>query len=173
MPTELDIQCAKALGYTVYHYDKDYAENCYYQLVDRQLNPVVSFPFRAGEQKTEAEAWDDAPEFSINRDATSLLEDEIERRNLPLTYLDCLAGIAAPSINREDWRVWWGVVRATPDQKARAFLEAIAPHITDHQSLIEYGAMGYTLKEASPHWRLEKPEGILYATVDSSIARMI
>jgi hypothetical protein len=54
------------MEYTVYHYDKDYAENCYYMLMDEGFNPVVPMVNRAGERKTEAEAWADAPDFSAD-----------------------------------------------------------------------------------------------------------
>lgn len=67
MDRELDVRVAKALGYTVYHYDKDYAKNCYYQLFDGDGGPVVyTNGWRDGERKTEEEAWNDVPRFSTD-----------------------------------------------------------------------------------------------------------
>lgn len=59
----------KAIGqhifkYWVDHYDKDYAENCYYCLMDGSGDAVI--PGFYGERKTEEEAWNDCPEFSTD-----------------------------------------------------------------------------------------------------------
>lgn len=65
---------AERLGYSVYHYDKGY--NDYYMLMDPSWNPawesftgirfseVSKAGIRAGERKTEAEAWLDAPDWT-------------------------------------------------------------------------------------------------------------
>lgn len=130
MPCELDTQCAQALGYTVYHYDKDYAENCYYMLMDAQFNPVVSM-FK-GARQTEAEAWGDAPMFSADPEAAHLLEDEIERRDLQRSYIVALLSGVGSDVEYAATHVWyadaadfWRMLRATPEQRARAFLEVV------------------------------------------------
>lgn len=51
----------RLLGYTIYHYDKDVAERCYYMLMDANFDPV--YDLFKGERKTEAEAWEDCPYF--------------------------------------------------------------------------------------------------------------
>ncbi len=54
----------RVMGWSIYHYDKDIAANCYYILVDTELNPVAAFDgWHTGERKTEAEAWADAPAY--------------------------------------------------------------------------------------------------------------
>lgn len=60
MSIQLNIKIAKMLGYTMYHYDKDHPDKCYYELWDSQGEPVVL----RGERKTETEAWNDAPNWS-------------------------------------------------------------------------------------------------------------
>jgi hypothetical protein len=44
----------KVMGLTVYHYDKDVEENCYYMLMDTEGFPFEPF---GGEKETEEEAW--------------------------------------------------------------------------------------------------------------------
>lgn len=119
----LDKACAVALGYTVYHYDKDYEANCYYQLMDREFDPAVMFPYRSGERKTEAEAWGDCPNFSTNYEAARLLEDEIERRGLEYSYSNALVDIVQYNGTGP---IVWAALRATPEQRTRAFLKAVA-----------------------------------------------
>jgi hypothetical protein len=78
---ELDILVAKSLGYWVYHYDKDYAENCYYELMEPDsVTPVVGWPPRKGERKTEAEAWEDAPDFSTDTTAALIVVEALRTR---------------------------------------------------------------------------------------------
>ena len=57
----------KAIGqyifkYWVDHYDKDYAENCYYCLMDGSGDEVIP-GLHEVERRTEEEAWADCPEF--------------------------------------------------------------------------------------------------------------
>ena len=57
---------ARLFGYWVYKYDKGYAP--YWQLLDPELNPVALYDantsMRDTERASEAEAWEDCPEFS-------------------------------------------------------------------------------------------------------------
>ena len=131
MNRELDIECAHALGYTVYHYDKDYAENCYYMLMDAAFDPVV--PMFKGARKTEAEAWADVPRFSDDLTAAGLLEDAIERRGLyaKCKYAETLMAITTPASVSSGYTYeasiesWWALIRATPEQRAQAFLVVV------------------------------------------------
>jgi hypothetical protein len=55
----------EVMGYTIYHYDKDHPDMCYYCLMDKEFDPVAPFDgWHTGERKTEEEAWDDCPRFS-------------------------------------------------------------------------------------------------------------
>lgn len=122
-PRERDTALAQALGYTIYHYDKDYRENCYYMLMDPNGDPVIAG--RSGERKTEAGAWDDAPNFTTDYDDCRLVEDEIEHRNLQDRYAEalfCLVNDKALFTVVE----WWNLIRATPEERCRAALEVLS-----------------------------------------------
>lgn len=129
----LDIALAKALGYTVYHYDKDYRENCYYCLMSPDFDPVVMMPFRAGERKTEEEAWEDTPRWSSDHNAVASLEDEIDRRGLRWQYLHQLINAVAPFLCNDRYEEWgyetqnalWQFLRATPEQRCCAALRTL------------------------------------------------
>ncbi|OKP91395.1 hypothetical protein [Paenibacillus sp. P32E] len=54
---ELNRALAELMGYSIYHYDKDVEENCYYMLVD------PTGDYQQLDRKTEAEAWADAPDY--------------------------------------------------------------------------------------------------------------
>lgn len=62
----LNQQVAEKLGYSLYHYDKGTASECYYLLQDEEGH-TVSRPGEMGasmgHRKTEAEAWKTAPPF--------------------------------------------------------------------------------------------------------------
>jgi hypothetical protein len=63
----------------------------------------------------------------------TMLEDEIERRGLIKPYIRILVEDIAPILTYDEWENWgdenytalWSLVRATPEQRARAFLEAV------------------------------------------------
>jgi hypothetical protein len=88
-PMDLNRQIAEKLGYHVYHYDKDIPERCYYMLMDPDGDPAwANLNFneigpRAGERKTEDEAWRDCPNWKGDLSlAIELLDDrkfKIER----------------------------------------------------------------------------------------------
>lgn len=62
--------------------------------------------------------------YSENEDKAILLEDEIDRRGLQEQY--CIALVPGySSTGPMDADDLWYAIRATPEQKARAFLEAI------------------------------------------------
>lgn len=64
---------------------------------------------------------------STDIESARMLEDEIERRGLQEPYVYALGKIIGMrDIN--DWleaEDWWRFLRATPEQRARAFLEAV------------------------------------------------
>lgn len=77
------------LGFYVYHYDKDVEPNCYYMLWTpdsanwvghdgRYAHEHLREPlgWHVGERKTEAEAWDDMPNWTGNDRTALTLSDE-------------------------------------------------------------------------------------------------
>lgn len=72
----LDRMIADILGYTMYHYDKDVAERCYWQLWDEKgnvaamrTNPETMGYWRTpAEHRTEEDAWEDMPQWSSRED---------------------------------------------------------------------------------------------------------
>lgn len=77
---ELDKLVGKlVMGYTIYHYDKGYRESCFYQLMDRDFEPVAD---RYGEQRTEELAWGDAPRFSTDIKAAWQVYEFLEARGI-------------------------------------------------------------------------------------------
>ncbi|MEK5416326.1 hypothetical protein [Paenibacillus sp. FSL L8-0708] len=65
---QLNRALAELMGYTIYHYDKDVAERCYFELTDPDGYPEIVF---GGERNTELEAWADVPNY-CNDPAASL-----------------------------------------------------------------------------------------------------
>ena len=57
-----------------------------------------------------------------NPEKSALLEDEIERRGLSADYVSAIIDIVRPE---SGGKLVWAVIRATPEQRARAFLEAM------------------------------------------------
>jgi len=64
------------------------------------------------------------PAFSTSYTDVRLLEDEIERRGLWQQYIGVLLDILN-SYDRPSMVDIWAIIRATPEQRARAFLEAV------------------------------------------------
>jgi hypothetical protein len=100
MSRELDEQCARALGWE--HHDGWWTHLS-----------------EGGEYRSRVPL-----SYSEHTIFTSLLEDEIERRRLQEKYIDALLQTIDANPTDEDWRLWQ-VCRATPEQRARAFLEAV------------------------------------------------
>jgi hypothetical protein len=69
------------------------------------------------------------PWFSGSCDAARELENEIEWRGLWKQYIFALIEVMEPGVSVDDlvdaWRPMWLLLRATPEQRARAFLEAV------------------------------------------------
>lgn len=73
---------------------------------------------------------DQIPNFSTDYRAVRELEDEIERRGLQIAYGTALMWAVGIATHTEYWddnlaEALFLVLRATPEQRARAFLEAI------------------------------------------------
>lgn len=116
MNREFDAQCAAALGWTVIQSD------CY---TPTGREWCGTSPDRQG-------GWDGfgrtyIPWYSSKPLDAALLEDEIERRGLQPGYISALSELVDPndSFWSDDWQPRWLLIRATPEQKARAFLEVI------------------------------------------------
>lgn len=68
----LSRQVAEKLGFYIYHYNKDRAENCYYLL---SAQSEGDYDTHFVHRKTEAEAWLDVPQFDSDiRLAMALLD---------------------------------------------------------------------------------------------------
>lgn len=118
-------------------------------MTDQELNEAcarvlgwreMAWPdFRDGKWR-EVEGWrrpdgldvTGVPNFSGDHDAVRLLEDEIERRDLGCEYAAALVAIADADAEQVAGDLWyattsnfWALIRAKPEQKARAFLAAM------------------------------------------------
>lgn len=92
----------RVMGWSIYHYDKDYASNCYYMLTDADGDPVAPFAgLHTGERKTEAEAWADVPAYCTNPAAWGALLDWLAGENRGPVLMANFPGVT-------DWRaeVW-------------------------------------------------------------------
>ena len=71
------------------------------------------------------------PAFSANHEAARVLEDEIERRDRRVGYITELGNIVLTYLADQNGSARypalsvWALIRATPEQRARAFLEAV------------------------------------------------
>lgn len=123
MSSEIDEQCAQALGWvrgthtradgSTYpcHYWHD-AKGCRSERVDDD---------RCMECHRDDPAWSPSTDLADVRQ----LEDEIERRGLQEAYIQALDSFVTYE-RSEGWQWFrWGILRATPEQRARAFLKAI------------------------------------------------
>ncbi|MEK5419404.1 hypothetical protein [Paenibacillus sp. FSL L8-0708] len=89
---QLNRVLAELMGYTIYHYDKDVAERCYFELTAPDGYPEIVF---GGERNTELEAWADVPNY-CNDPAASL---EVQTKAIEankLIYLNALLSLVSP-----------------------------------------------------------------------------
>jgi hypothetical protein len=99
MSAELDKQCAAALGWTCEE--------------EETWSPL-----------TES-IWRNASGHKVDFPPTSqMLEDEIVRRGLTYKYVLEISGVL-DLVAFDEWLWIWKSLRATPEQRARAFLEAV------------------------------------------------
>ena len=144
MSRELNEACARALGYTtLWAEDSAFGPSLYLHDAGaiRESESVTANCHLLGARwerlRVDGEVGEYfvrlCPAFSENHEAARLLEDEIERRGLWGVYLTALIKLLNIHGDRTwfDWdREWVHAVaimlRATPEQRARAFLEAVA-----------------------------------------------
>lgn len=75
-------------------------------------------------RSTETPRWDVVAAYSTDHAAARLLEDEAERRGLQWPYARALCGIVGGQRDALPG-ILWLFIRATPEQRARAFLEVL------------------------------------------------
>lgn len=121
MNRELDADCARALGKTV--------------IVDYETISGEQVPVGWWDGPKDDEGANPILHYSDDYAASRLLEDEIERRGLQEQYILALGDVVTTtdSIVKDMLRLaseseillYWRILRATPEQRAWAFLEAI------------------------------------------------
>lgn len=114
---ELDVACARAMGHLP---DPARCGVCGWPLGDG-----VCMPGNCAERPVPSRRYDAPALYSSDPAAVRLLEDEIARRGLRREYTTALLHEIdnTPEMPFEyGWRVVWGALRATPEQRVRAFL---------------------------------------------------
>ena len=110
----LDAACAKAMGWQP---DPARCNVCGWPLEDG-----ICEPGNCAERPVPKIKYNDPAPYSKEPYLASLLEDEIEKRGLQDVYIDALMRIVEyPAIGEQ----YWLLLRATPEQRARAFLAAV------------------------------------------------
>lgn len=106
---DINIQCARVLGWTVRYPNQNPPHVAYY------TDP-------GGNEHLEP------PRFATSPSAVLMLEDEIERRRLQAAYvieLSAVVGCELKADREQSARHLWMMIRATPEQRCRAFLKAV------------------------------------------------
>jgi hypothetical protein len=129
----------KVMGYTIYHYDKDVEERCYYMLMDENFDPIandIPWSLHNGERKTEEEAWSDCPKFSSDISAAwnvveKVLSDEQYKWSFGMEYSSVIDWVVdfTPRVNHPKAREYpaFQVVASTPSEAiCKAALLAIS-----------------------------------------------
>lgn len=137
MSRELDEQCARALGYaTLWAEDSVFGPSLYLHDAGavRESDSVTTNAHLLGANWERLRVGDAinwylvrlCPAFSESHEAARILEDEIERRAAQVAYLDALVEIVLPYVHYElKTADIWRVLRATPEEKCRAFLKTV------------------------------------------------
>lgn len=120
---ELNRAVAEARGYTIYHYDKDYAEQCYYALTAPDGSAV------GDHHRIEAWAWAEAPNVCTDPAAWGALFTELKARGfiaaISAHYMDDLYTAV---LRREYGGITWEADDPAPGRAlALAFLKAVQP----------------------------------------------
>lgn len=137
MSRELDEQIAHALGYATMWADGGFGEALYLH----DAGAVRTSPHITSNCRVLGATWERlrvqgqvgeyfvryAPAWSNNHQDARELEDEIERRGHVAQgrYAMFLVNIAVSRHELDLFQLHWLVIRATPEQRARAFLAAI------------------------------------------------
>ena len=124
--TELDrIVAEKVMGYSMYHYDKDYKDACYWMLIDSEGDSVEWKPnYRDIEHKTEAEAWAACPKFSTDIAAAFEVLDKVSKN-----YRLWFANLRMHGMEKEDGtqvETWVADLTGEPRKVASAPTPALA-----------------------------------------------
>lgn len=120
MSRELDEACARAMGLKS---DSGRCGVCGWPLHDSIAEGCT--PGYCSQRPPPAVRWDEPPPFSSNHAAARQLEDEIERRGLQDEYAYKLIIESSAYCEDRQTAFAWALLRATPEQRARAFLEAM------------------------------------------------
>ncbi|OZQ66092.1 hypothetical protein CA600_12595 [Paenibacillus sp. VTT E-133280] len=114
---ELNRKLAELMGYTVYYYDKDVPENCYYMLVDPDGD------YSGIERPSEGMAWLDAPWY-VGDPAASL---EVQAKALELNYKayidhldECVNTDELTICSEPSYRAIASLLLASPRERAEA-----------------------------------------------------
>ena len=140
----------KVMGYSIYHYDKDHPDNCYYMLMDNEFNPVNAI-YPSNQKKTEAEAWEDCPNFSTDIAAAFEVVEKIRKDLNGWIGLQLLSDV--PGTPPGTWLACFGggrqnTVFATtaPDAICKAALNlwrtGMMPKIKPYDKLLPYHLLG-------------------------------
>ena len=136
MSRELDEQIARALGYETLWADGGFGVTLYLHdsgAVRESPNVTANCrvlgarwePLRVNGEVREYHVRC-APAWSDRHEDARMLEDEIERRGLQIEYSLAIARLLSFDMKEFSLDDAWLLLRATPEQRARAFLEAIA-----------------------------------------------
>jgi hypothetical protein len=113
--SELNRALAELMGYTIYHYDKDYEENCYFMLMDTDFDPVEPDD---GRRKTEERAWNDTPDYCT--DPAASLEVEQAAIKVSTRYVDTLVEVMKPENMAYSRACVAELLTASPRERAEA-----------------------------------------------------
>jgi hypothetical protein len=119
---ELRVAIAKARGWTVYHYDKDHRDSCYFCLLNGDGYPVND-DYMNNHHQTEAEAWADCPDYPRDLNTAFELVQDAEEQDVWFALANVI-----PNSDTVMYEVkftldckWWYACADTP---ARAICEA-------------------------------------------------
>ncbi len=135
MSRELDEQIARALGYETLWADGGFGVTLYLH----DSGAVRESPNVTANCRVLGARWEPlrvngevgeyhvryAPAWSERHEDARMLEDEIERRGLQIEYSLAIARLLSFDMKEFSLDDAWLLLRATPEQRARAFLEAI------------------------------------------------
>ena len=122
---ELDKLIAEhVMGWSIYRYDKDVPERCYYMLVDKSFDPVVDGGYwNAGERKTEEEAWKDNSPFSTDISAAWKVDEKIRELGLDEVWGNRISRIIFMDNERPSGT--FDIAHASAEQRCKAALLAV------------------------------------------------
>lgn len=122
-----ELSAVKVMGYTMYHYNKDIEENCYYLLMNGldAVNPL------SHGYNTEEEAWRDWNPTSDMNDAmeleTKIINERANGRLIYIWYIDLLGKVVGIENVKEiyGYSQLRDLIHATPRQRTIASIRAL------------------------------------------------